>query len=134
MITFDEGFRELAVAPPRIGKSHVLYCLDLYQRRAREDARGSARDLSTAIESQLRTTALVPVISDFLFVDAPTIIQQLSRLNAVHDVFLIVVDVGFAYGLPVRSAGWVETVDVETGRVEVLSRRDFNRLAARMAD
>jgi uncharacterized protein (DUF58 family) len=134
MITFDERFRELAAAPPRIGKSHVLYCLDLYQRRAREEVSGPDRELSSAIESRLRTTALVPVISDFLFADAPRVIQQLSRLNALHDVFLIVVDVGFAYGLPVRSAGWVETVDVETGRVEVLSQREFNKLGERMAE
>src|SRR5262249_30654227 len=28
LITFDEGFRQLAAARPKIGKSHVLYCLD----------------------------------------------------------------------------------------------------------
>jgi uncharacterized protein (DUF58 family) len=134
MITFDEGFRQLAVARPRIGKPHVLYCLDLYQDRKPAGSAAEGRDLSAAVESQLRTTSLVPVISDFLFADAPRVIQELSRLNAVHDVFLMMVDVGFAYGLPVRSAGWVETVDVETGRTEVVSRRDFNRFAVRIKE
>jgi uncharacterized protein (DUF58 family) len=132
LITFDEGFHELAVARPRIGKSHVLYCLDLYQRRARAGSADTRRDLTTAIESQLRTTSLVPIISDFLFADAPRVVGELARLNALHDVFLIMVDVGFAYQLPVRSAGWIETIDVETGRIEVLSRREFNRFAARV--
>src|SRR6516165_12301595 len=31
LITFDERFRQLAVARPRIGKPHVLYSIDLYQ-------------------------------------------------------------------------------------------------------
>jgi uncharacterized protein (DUF58 family) len=132
LITFDEGFRELAVARPRIGKSHVLYCLDLYQRRARAGSADTQRDLAAAIESQLRTTSLVPVISDFLFADAPRMVGELSRLNALHDVFLIMVDVGFAYQLPVRSAGWIEAIDVETGRIEILSQREFNRFATRV--
>lgn len=132
MITFDEGFHEVAVARPRIGKSHVLYCLDLYQQRTPTAPTAAEGDFTAIIESQLRRTSLVPVISDFLFADAPRIIKELSLLNAVHDVFLMMVDVGFAYGLPVASAGWIETVDIETGRTRIMSRRDFNRFAARI--
>lgn len=134
MITFDEGLREVAVARPRVGKSHVLYCLDLYQRRSGVAAEAGGRALLSGIEGQLRTTSLVPVISDFLFADAPAMLQELSKLNAVHDVFLIMVDVAFAFQLSLRSAGWVETIDIETGRTEVVSRREFNRLAARVEE
>ena len=79
-------------------------------------------DVTATIASHLRKTSLVPIISDFLFVDAPRIIKELSRLNAAHDVFLIMVDARFAYRLPDVSAGWIETFDVETGRSRVMSR------------
>ena len=32
IVTFDERFGPLASARPRIGRSHLLYCLDLYRR------------------------------------------------------------------------------------------------------
>src|ERR1044072_9279647 len=32
LITFDDQFVRLAAARPRIGKSHVIYCVDLYQQ------------------------------------------------------------------------------------------------------
>ena len=56
-------------------------------------------------------------------------IRELSLLNAVHDVFLMMADVRFAYELPHVSDGWIEAFDVETGRTRVLSRRELRRLA-----
>ena len=72
--------RQLASARPRIGRSHVLYCLDLY-RQSLSQSRDPERvqDIVAAIESQLRKASLVPVISDFLFADANALIQQLSH-------------------------------------------------------
>jgi len=134
LITFGEGFRQLAAARPKIGKPHVMYCLDLYQRDAGREADASARDVTVAIESHLRKTSMVPVISDFLFADAPRLVHELSLLNAIHDVFLLMVDVRFAFELPMASAGWVETYDIETGAPRVVSRRDLRRLAARVED
>jgi uncharacterized protein (DUF58 family) len=134
VITFGEGFRQLASARPRIGKSHVIYCVDLYQHHSRDDAAGVQRDVTTTIEGHLRKTSLVPVISDFLFADAPRVIHELSLLNAVHDVFLMMADVRFAYQLPTASAGWIETFDIETGRTRIVSRREFGRLAARVEE
>jgi uncharacterized protein (DUF58 family) len=134
VITFGEGFRQLAAARPRIGKPHVIYCVDLYQHGSVDDAAAVQRDVTTTIEGHLRKTSLVPVISDFLFADAPTVIHELSLLNAVHDVFLMMADVRFAYQLPMTSAGWIETFDVETGRTRILSRREFSRLAARVEE
>ncbi len=132
VITFGEGFRQIAAARPRVGKPHVIYCVDLYQRRPPDDTAAIQCDVTTTIEGHLRKTSLVPVISDFLFADAPEVIHELSIVNAVHDVFLMMVDVRFAYQLPTASAGWIETFDVETGRTRILSRREFSRLAARV--
>jgi len=53
-------------------------------------------------------------------------------LNAVHDVFLLMADVRFAYELPSMSDGWIEAYDVESGRTRVLSRRELRRLATRV--
>jgi len=132
LITFGEGFHQLSAARPRIGKPHVIYCLDLYQQRKQVDVPSEQSDVTATIASHLRKTSLVPIISDFLFVDAPRIIHELSLLNAAHDVFLIMVDARFAYRLPDVSAGWIETFDVETGRTRIVSRREFAHLADRV--
>ena len=133
LVTFNDKFQQLATARPRIGRSHLLYCLDLYQNRRTLDPGEEPRDIIVAIESQVRKASLVPVISDFLFPDADRLIRELGLLNAVHDVFLLMADVGFAYQLPTVSDGWIEAYDVETGRTRVLSRRELRRLADRVA-
>jgi len=132
LITFDEGFRQVSAARPRIGKPHVIYCLDLYEQRAETDSDAVHGDVVATIESHLRKTSLVPVISDFLFANAPGVIKELSILNASHDVFLMMVDARFAYQLPSVSAGWIQMFDVETGRTRTVSRREFHRLAERV--
>src|SRR5712671_1752008 len=66
MITFDDHFRQLAAVRPRIGRSHVLYCLDLYQSRRQTDVAAAEGDVVASIEAHLRKTSMVPVISDFL--------------------------------------------------------------------
>jgi len=135
IVTFDERFAPLASARPRIGRSHLLYCLDLY-RQSLSQARDPERvqDIVAAIESQVRKASLVPVISDFLFTDAAALIGQLSHLNAVHDIVLLMADVRFAYEVPAVSDGWVEVFDVESGRVRVLSRRELRRMATRVGE
>ncbi len=132
LVTFDDRFEQLTVARPKIGRSHLLYCLDLYQNRRAPEPGQERRDIILAIESQLRKTSLVPVISDFLFPDAERLIRELALLNAVHDVFLLMADVRFAYEVPSVSAGWIEAYDIETGQARVFSRRELRRLAARV--
>jgi uncharacterized protein (DUF58 family) len=132
LLTFDEQFRQIAAARPRIGKPHVMYCIDLYQQRQEPDAGTAHPDITATIEGHLRKTSLVPVISDFLFADAPRVIRELSLLNAVHDVFLIMADARFAFQLPSVGAGWIEIFDVETGRTRTVSRRELGRLAERI--
>ncbi len=134
LVTFDDGFQQLAVARPRIGRSHVIYCVDLYQHRKTVEVPGGPRDVIVAIESQLRKASVVPVISDFLFPEAGRFVREMSLLNAVHDVFLVMADVRFAYELPSVSDGWVEVFDVESGGTRVLSHREVKRLAARVGE
>jgi uncharacterized protein (DUF58 family) len=139
LIAFDGAFRQISAARPRIGKPHVIYCLDLYQKAKGTDlqaapAESTETDVVATIESHLRKTSLVPVISDFLFADAPRVLNELSLLNGMHDVFLMMVDVRFAYRLPPSSAGWIETFDIETGSTRVVSRREFARLASRVEE
>ena len=148
-VAFGGALEPVMTARPRIGRSHVLYCLDLYRDAVGGGARntggtaGSASPAQTpgksaspgitvAIESQIRKSAMVPVISDFLFPDAHVLIKELSLLNAVHDVFLLMADARFAYEVPAVSAGWIETFDVETGQIRVLSRREVQRLGTRV--
>ena len=134
LLTFDADFRPIATVRPRIGKSHVLHCLDQYQDQTHAAYATDSRDFEGTITAQLRRTSLVPVISDFLFPDAERVISELSRLNAVHDVFLIMVDVRFAYDLPDIGAGWIEIFDVETGTTRIVSRRELRLLAVRIEE
>ncbi len=134
LITFDDQFRQVVAARPRIGKPHVMYCLELYQQFQEADDRAARHDVTAAIEGHLRRTSLVPVISDFLFADAPRVIGELALLNGLHDVFLIMADVRFAFQLPPASAGWIETFDVETGGTRIVSRREFARMSERIEE
>jgi hypothetical protein len=43
----------------------------------------------------------------------------------------VLLDSAFAFELPDVSAGWIEIVDVETGRARTISRRAYRDLAAR---
>src|SRR6476659_5032489 len=133
LITFDEQFHQVTAARPRVGRSHVIYCLDLYQHRTVLDA-VTDRDITATIAGHLRKASLVPVISDFLVPDARRFVTDLARLNAIHDVFLLIADARFAYELPRLSAGWIEAFDVETGTTRVFSNRELRQLAARVDD
>ena len=132
LITFDRGFASMSAVRPRVGRSHVIHCLDAYQGRvAMEEMKSSVR-AGTAIASHLRRAALLPVISDFLFEDAPERIRELAELNSVHDAFLVMIDSAFAFELPDVSSGWVSAFDIETGESRLMSRRELRGLAARV--
>src|SRR3954469_8560299 len=77
LITFDETFRQISAARARIGKPHVIYCLDLYEQRTQVESDAVHGDVAATIVSHLRKTSLVPVISDFLFANAPAVIKEL---------------------------------------------------------
>jgi uncharacterized protein (DUF58 family) len=131
LITFDAGFSDLAAVRPRIGKNQVIHCLDAYQHhRGLQDVK-AGDSLSARIAGYIRKPSLIPVVSDFLFDDAKTIITELTELHSTHDVILVVIDSAFAYDLPPVSSGWVEAFDVETGRSRIVSRGTLRSLARR---
>jgi len=131
LITFDAGFAHLAAVKPRVGKSQVIHCLDAYQHERGVVEVKSADSLSMTLAGFMRKTSLIPVISDFLFDNPGDVLGELQLLNSTHDVFLVLIDSAFAFELPSLSAGWIQTVDVETGRSRVLSRRTLRHLAER---
>lgn len=134
LITFDAGFRHLGGVRPRTGKSHVVHCLDAYQHETGLQPVRRTGDLSVTLGGHLRSRSMLPVISDFLFDDADHVLRELALLNATHDVFLVLIDSSFAFELPDVSVGWIETVDVETGRTRTLSRATLAGLADRARD
>ena len=134
IVTFDEGFTHLAAIRPGSGKGHLVRCLDAYQFQRGLDAMPRAGDISTSLAGHVRSTALLPVISDFLFDNPQEVLRELSLLNNRHDVFLVMIDSSFAFDLPPASTGWVETVDAETGRSRTMRRGEFMRLAERVRE
>jgi uncharacterized protein (DUF58 family) len=132
VMTFEASVQDLSAVRPRIGKSHVIHCLDAYQHgHGRQEVRRTG-SLSTTLGSFMRKTALVPFVSDFLFEDARSVIAELALLSTTHDVFIVLVDAAFAFELPDVSAGWIEAFDVETGRSRLMSRRALARMADRV--
>ena len=132
IVTFDEGFTHLAGIRPAAGKGHLVRCLDDYQFQRGLDAMPRVGDISAALAGHVRSTALLPVISDVLFDNPQEVLQELSLLNTSHDVFLVMIDSAFAFDLPAASTGWIETVDAETGRSRTMGRRAFMQLAERV--
>jgi uncharacterized protein (DUF58 family) len=134
LVTFDEGFEHLGGIRPRTGKGHVVHCLDAYQfHRGLQPVR-RVGDLSTTLAGYFRSRSMLPVISDFLFENPQEVLRELSLLNNTHDVFVVLIDSAFAFQLPDVSAGWIETVDVETGRSRTIGRAAYRQLAARVRD
>jgi len=131
IVTFDRGFQRLEAVQPRTGRGHVVHCLDAYQRARGLQPLTRASSISTALAGHVRNTAMLPVISDFLFRDVADVVRELALLNAVHDVFLVLVDAAHAFTLPTVSAGWVDVTDVETGQIQTISRRGLAQLAER---
>src|SRR5262249_33574380 len=54
LLTFDKDFRQTASVRPRIGRSHVIHCLDRYQDRTASEVEGTEREFGAAIEAHLR--------------------------------------------------------------------------------
>jgi uncharacterized protein (DUF58 family) len=134
LITFDADFKHLAAIRPRSGKSHVVHCVDAYQYQQGLTNVKRIGSVGNTLAGYLRRTTMLPVISDFLFDDPDAILKDLAFLDARHDVFIVLIDSAFAFELPAVSAGWVDTVDVETGRTRTVSRRALRQMANRVRD
>jgi uncharacterized protein (DUF58 family) len=134
LVTFDRGFNRLGVVRPRVGKRQVIHCLDAYQHGRGDEGLERRHQLSITVASMLRRTSLVPVMSDFLFDDVHEVLRELSLLNSTHDVFVVLVDAAFAFELPDVSCGWIEALDLETGRSHMMSRGALRRMSGRVRE
>jgi uncharacterized protein (DUF58 family) len=132
LLTFGDGFRQVSAVAPRIGKAQVIHCLEVYDQGRGGQGAKRAGTLSQTIAGFLHRTSLVPVVSDFLFDDPASILRELSHLHSTHDVFVVLVDSTHAFALPHVSSGWIETVDIETGRSRLMSRAALRGLADRV--
>jgi uncharacterized protein (DUF58 family) len=128
LVTFDQGFEHMATIRPRTGKSHLVHCVDAYQYHYGLQPVERVGGIGDTLSGFLRGRGLLPIISDFLFENPGPLLHELSMLNATHDVFLVLIDSAFAFDMPSVSAGWIEAVDVETGRARTYSRKAFARL------
>lgn len=134
LVTFDRGFEQMTALRPRIGKRHVIHCLDAYQHGTGLQELRRTGSLSAALTGFMRKTSMLTVVSDFLLDEPAPVLRELAMVASVHDVFVTIVDASFAFELPDMSAGWVEAFDVESGRSRVMSRRDVARLSARIRE
>ena len=109
-----------------------MHCAQAYQAHLEgRDRQDAAPDVGFA--GLLRKRSLVPVISDFLLEDPAPLLDELADLATAHDVFLVMIDSAFAFTLPALSAGWIEGLDVETGRTRLIAASDLRELGDRVA-
>jgi uncharacterized protein (DUF58 family) len=134
LIAFERDFSHLAGVAPRAGRNHVVHCLQAYLARQALEPVMHGGSVSTTLAGSFRTTSLVPFISDFLFDEAFEMINELARLDATHDVFLVLIDSAFAFAMPDVSSNWIEVEDAETGTTRTVSRRTFAALGVRVRE
>ncbi len=134
LITFDEGFVHWGAIRPRTGKSHVVHCLDAYRSQQGLQVVRRTGSISATLSGYVRNASLMAVISDFLFDEPEVMLKELSLTRATHDVFLILVDTAFAFDVEAISSGWIDILDVESGRTRTVSRRTAAQLADRVRD
>ena len=127
LVTFDAGFAHFGGIRPRTGKNHVVHCLDAYQCQHGLQEVPRTGSISATLSGYSEKPALMPVISDFLFDDPESVLKELALVKAMHDVFIVLIDSAFAFEVPAVSAGWIDTVDVETGQTRTFSRTASQR-------
>lgn len=132
LVTFDTGFEHIAAIRPRTGKGHIVHCVDAYQFQQGLQLVKRVGGIGATLGGFLRRKSMLPVISDFLFDNPEEVLKELAFLNATHDVFIVLIDSAYAFELPKVSAGWIETVDVETGRARTVSRHSLRKMAERV--
>jgi len=131
LITFDGRSRHMSVRP-QVGKNHAMHCLDAYQDVVLGRKHYEPQLVENTFDGLLRKTSMAPVVSDFLFEDYESLLDELLKLQASHDTFVVLVDCRDAYDLPVISDGWIEAADVETGQSRLLSSSELEQLGDRI--
>lgn len=131
MVVFDDHGLPLGALRPRSGKAHAMHCLSLYAQCSEMNEGGSG-DLIEQLQSHLRASSLVVLVSDCLLADFDTLLERFARVTGEHDVLLVVVDARAAFALPRVSAGWMEIYDVETGEARTISRSAAAQMVERI--
>jgi uncharacterized protein (DUF58 family) len=131
LITFDSGFDQIGGIRPRTGKSHVVHCLDAYERQRNMQEIRRTGSISQTIAGYVRNPSLMAVISDFLVDNPDEVMRELSLVKANHDLFVVMIDSAFAFDAPTISTGWIDTIDVETGQTRTISRHTLKSLGER---
>lgn len=119
---------------PRMGKNNVVSCISHYLNPSLSSSASNSLSMTRKILGCLRRPAMVPFISDFLFEDADDFIKEISSIRSRHDLFLIVIEASFLFKLPETSDGWIECLDVETGKTTLLSKKEFGHMSERVVD
>lgn len=121
MVAFDDDCRPLGTLRPRAGKAHAMHCLALYAQCSEDNAVGSG-ELIPNLESHLRSSSLLVLVSDCLLAGIDGLIERFAVLTGEHDVLVVMVDAQPVFAMPPVSAGWIEIHDVETGESRTVSR------------
>ena len=129
-----EGRSRRLAARPRSGRNHAMHCVDIYQDSLSDAGGDRSPDEDGDLAGLLRKRSLIPVVSDFLVDPPQPLVEEFAALNALHDVFFVMVDSAFAFGLPPVSTGWIEGYDAESGQPRLLSVRELESLAERVRD
>lgn len=129
LITFDERGHQMD-ARPKVGRNHVLHCVRSYQDKVLSRGQHNTNQLHHTLAGLLRKISVVPVISDFLFEDYEKLLDEIQMLHSTHDAFVVLIDSSYAFELPALSDGWMEGMDVETGKSQLFSTADVTRIGA----
>ena len=121
LVAFDDRCKPRGTLRPRAGKAHVMHCLSLYARCSDSREEGSG-ELIPLLESYLRSSSLLVLVSDCLLPGIDELIERFAVLTGEHDVLVVMVDAGPAFAVPPINAGWLEIYDVETGETRTVSR------------
>ncbi len=133
LFIFDHKYNHVYIRP-RMGKNNVISCVSRYLNPSFSSSASNSLSMTQKILGCLRRPAMIPVVSDFLFEDAVDFINDISHLKSRHDLFLIVTEASFLFELPGISDGWVECLDIESGKAALLSRKEFMHMSGRAMD
>ena len=131
LVAFDDHGRPLGILRPRAGKAHVMHCLSLYARCS-DDRQAGSGELIPQLESHLRSSSLLVLVSDCLLAGVDELIERFAVLTGEHDVLVVMVDARPVFAVPPVSAGWLEIYDVETGESRTVSRAAAGEMIERV--
>jgi hypothetical protein len=108
-----------------------MHCLSLYAQCS-DDRKAGSGELIPQLESHLRSSSLLVLVSDCLLAGIDELLERFAVLRGEHDVLVVMVDARPVFAVPPVSAGWLEIYDVETGESRTVSRADAAAMIERI--